>query len=277
MNFSVLGCLLLAHFIVDFPLQFKKFLNLRNSTDWKKCLTGNVIHGAIYFAVSIVSVVYYWSVSILLIVLIISLLHAFIDFIKSLAIIKKPFRKYSVKIFLLDQIIHILVIYFVLYLINMDPPVSEAVKTQSEKIISSFNHLTAGVTYNQKLLFSFVLLFIGLWGVGMFIRILFNGMNLKQYKRAINLKLELVIHNKKEGANDGGFIIGILERLFIIVSIVLNMPLVIGFILTVKSVARLKKFNDERFVEIFIIGSFISFISAIVIGYVIKSLKVISY
>lgn len=55
------------------------------------------------------------------------------------------------------------------------------------------------------------------------------------------------------------------------------MPLVIGFILTVKSVARLKKFDDDRFVEIFIIGSFISFISAIIIGYIIKSLNVIPY
>ena len=272
MSFGVLICLLLAHFVADFPLQSKKILNLKKSSDLKQCLLGNTIHAGIYFAVALVSVIYYWSSSILLIVLIISLLHAFIDCIKSFAIYKKPFLNYSTKIFLIDQIIHVLGIWLVFYFVNMKPPVSLSIKTYMNKIVSDFKTMAAGITYNQKLLLSFVLLVIGLWTVGVFIRILFNGMKFKENKGAINLKLEIITFNKKDGADDGGFIIGILERLFIIISIELNMPLVIGFILTAKSVARLKKFDDDLFVEIFIIGSFISFISAIVIGYIIKML-----
>lgn len=122
-----------------------------------------------------------------------------------------------------------------------------------------------------------VLLFIALWGVGVLIKILFKGMDLKEYEKAIKLKPELKAPYRDEGADDGGFLIGILERMFIIASIIFNMPLVIGFVLTTKSIARLKKFDNDRFVEMFIIGSMISFISAIVIGYFIKLLVAPSY
>jgi len=39
----------------------------------------------------------------------------------------------------------------------------------------------------------------------------------------------------------------------------------------------MKKFDDDKFVEIFIIGSFSSFIPAIIIGYIIKALTILSY
>lgn len=73
-------------------------------------------------------------------------------------------------------------------------------------------------------------------------------------------------------------IIGILERLFIICAIVLGiaqntqMVQIIGFVLATKSVARFKEFDDRDFVEYFIIGSFISFTSAILIGVAIRAL-----
>lgn len=277
MNLGVLLLLLLAHFVVDFPLQSQKIINLRNNDNWKMSLAGNSLHACVYFVVSLASVIFYLSYNIFFIVVITSLLHGIIDFIKSLAILKKPFRKYSVIVFLCDQAIHLAIITFVFFLIDKNPPVSSLIKNQIDEIVAIFSQSVYGVTFNQKLILVFILLLIGLWGVGVFIRIYFNGIKLKEYAGAINQKIELVMYNKKDGADDGGYIIGILERFFIIISIVLNMPLVIGFILTAKSVARLKKFDDDRFVEIFIIGSFISFISAIIIGYIIKSLNVIPY
>ena len=82
---------------------------------------------------------------------------------------------------------------------------------------------------------------------------------------------EVIINNaiRNSGAKNGGFIIGILERTFILVIMILNQPSIIGFVLAVKSVARFKKLEDENFAEYFIIGTFISFIIAIIGGRVI--------
>lgn len=76
--------------------------------------------------------------------------------------------------------------------------------------------------------------------------------------------------NIDEGAPNGGFIIGILERIFIVISIIIDYPMMIGFVLTVKSVARFKKLSNDSFAEYFIIGTFLSFIPAILVGLIIK-------
>jgi len=181
------------------------------------------------------------------IIFIISVLHGIIDFIKSLAILRCPFRKYSVGIFLLDQACHLISIFFVLYTINGNPTVWSTIKILKSGLISFFNTSMSGVTYYQRLTLSLILLMVEMWGVGIFIRIFLSNMSLKPYKSAINLKLELVTRSTNDGAASGGFIICLLERLFIIISVALDMPLVIGFILAAKSVARLKKFDDDKF------------------------------
>ena len=48
--------------------------------------------------------------------------------------------------------------------------------------------------------------------------------------------------------------------------------MMIGFILTIKSVVRFKKLSNDSFAEYFIIGTFLSFIPAILCGVIIKSL-----
>ncbi len=260
--------LLLAHFAADFPLQFQNIVKLRNDPDRKTSMLGNALHACIHLMLSLFSLVFFRSPAMLFIVAAIALLHFIIDMLKSKIISGRPFMKYSIYLFLADQAAHLIGIFLVFFTIN--------------RISSgwSFGEMFESIfltypTYGQRLLLSAVLLTAGLWGTGIFIKIVLGRMGLLPYKRAINLKIELVNSSKDRGAVDGGFLIGILERLFIIISIVLNMQLVIGFILTVKSVARLKKFDDERFVEIFIIGSFISFISAIAAGYLISLLHII--
>lgn len=272
LNLGALFCLLLAHFISDFPLQFKKFLKLRNSTNWKTCLTGNIVHGSVHFVIAFILTSYFQSSDIIIAVCIISVLHILIDFTKSLIIIKYPFFKYSIGVFLFDQLLHLLIIFSTLYLTSVSPLLIFPVKTIWSSITQFLKYPAVDVTYAEKLVLVFILLTAGLWGVGVFIRIFFANMAFKPYKKAINLKIEIINYKENYGAADGGFIIGILERLFIITSIVLNMPSVIGFILGAKSIARLKKFDDDRFVEMFIIGSFISFICAIATGYTIKAL-----
>jgi len=277
LNPGALFCLLFAHFVADFPLQPQHIVKLRYDQDKRKAFRGNLLHVVMHLLLSAVFVLHFWSWRMGIVVITIALSHFIIDSVKSKSILKRPFRKYSIFVFLSDQAAHLICIFLALLLINRTPDplhIFEMLTGELQEFMrSSFVH----VTYGQKLVLSMMLMVIGLWGTGVFIRIVLNRMSFKPYRKAINSGLVLVNPDVNIGTEDGGFIIGILERLFIIISIVLNMPIVIGFILTVKSVARFKKLEDERFAEIFIIGSFISFISAIIVGYMIKWLQIIPF
>lgn len=277
MNTGTFLCLLLVHFAADFPFQFERIVNRRNDQNKRISLYGNLIHSCMHFALSLIPVLFFRSAKLFAVVVAITVTHFIIDCLKSKAIACQPFRKYSIVLFFMDQAAHIISITLALLLINTASPVQALLKIFQSGPLEILSSFLTNLTYEQKLMLSIILLIVGLWVTGIFIRLVFGRMANKAYKTAINLKIELAGGSKNDGAADGGFIIGILERLFIIISIILNMPIVIGFILTVKSVARLKKFGDERFVEIFIIGSFISFIVAIIIGYMIKFLRVVPY
>lgn len=69
--------------------------------------------------------------------------------------------------------------------------------------------------------------------------------------------------------NEAGKYIGILERLFVFVFILMSQWAAIGFLLTVKSVFRfgdLSKAKDRKLTEYILIGTLLSFGIAILIG-----------
>ena len=78
--------------------------------------------------------------------------------------------------------------------------------------------------------------------------------------------------SERAAPEGGGFTIGVLERSIIILALLLRQEGLIGFLLAVKSIARFKKFNDDCFIEYFIIGSSLSLLAAIVAGWVIRGL-----
>lgn len=67
-------------------------------------------------------------------------------------------------------------------------------------------------------------------------------------------------------ANRNGELIGKLERVVIVLLILFEQFAGIGFVLTAKSLARFKMFEDREFAERYLIGTLSSFIYAIVVG-----------
>lgn len=65
-----------------------------------------------------------------------------------------------------------------------------------------------------------------------------------------------------------GELIGKLERLLVVLLILFNQFAGIGFVLTAKSLARFKMFEDKEFAERYLIGTLASFGYAIVVGFV---------
>ncbi len=264
--------LLLAHFIADFPLQFKRTVEMRKAAALKRSLAGNGIHALVHMLLSFLLLLNYGPVMALLMALTAAVLHGVIDFIKSRVTVNKPARNSHPVLFLLDQGLHVISLLLIAFLFRDGlVPVVDMEQVMGA-FIQSIQVLPRMSLYHKTVL-TLVLLILGLWCVGVFIRMVFHYLNVRRDGGVI--KKDTTLITKKEGTLDGGFMIGILERAFIILSILFDMPLVIGFILTVKSVARYKKFEDEHFVELFIIGSFISFISAILTGYLIRMLFVV--
>lgn len=235
---------------------------------------GNGIHAGIHLLTGLFLILWLEAYDIIAIVILISLFHFIIDFLKSYAILCHPHLKFNIFLFLVDQASHLMFIFLSVFIYSKPANLTSAeglCKDAQSFITGSFNM----AVHHHKLIASFILIIAGLWGVGIFIRIFLGNLHLRSCKNTPDSIINLGAVNANEGAERGGFLIGFLERLFIIISIILDMPLVIGFILATKSISRLKKFDDDRFVEVFVIGSFISFIAAIVIGYIIKSMEII--
>lgn len=273
MNYGVLFSLLISHVVADFILQSSVTIEQRFSADWKEKIIGNLKHSATHSVVSVFLLSYYiWTSKLFFTPLLLFISHFIIDVAKGWILSKWPFLKYSILVFFIDQMLHVISMLAIGYYVskNLGSPLN-LIKLW-EMIVDSY---TSSVTFNQKLLLCFLLLLIGLWGVGVFIRILVNKNKFTPYKNAINLKIEIAKDANNNGVPDGGFLIGILERLIIIFAVSTNIISIVGFLITVKSIARFKKFDDDSFVEYFIIGSFISVISAMFIGFIIRQLNII--
>lgn len=268
MFFQTLYSFLLAHLLCDFVLQGKKTIHRRTSSLKKERLLWNLLHCFYHGAICLVLFLSTMNLKILTAILVLSTTHFLIDYLKSSIIIKCGYYRYSIGLFLSDQVLHIAVIFLLSLFIC--PSILKSNWSIDNLTSSSF----ASLNLAARLLLACCLLIMATFGMGIFIRNFFEWLKMRKFKSALNLNITISNFYTSSSMLDGGFIIGILERLFIITCIVLKTPEVIGFVLATKSIARFKKFDDDTFVEIFIIGSFISFISAILLGVILRNLHI---
>lgn len=72
-----------------------------------------------------------------------------------------------------------------------------------------------------------------------------------------------------------GRLIGILERIFVFIFVLLGQYAAIGFILAAKGVARFQDFKSRTFAEYVLIGTLISTLLAMAVGYFVKILLMV--
>lgn len=278
MNYSLLWCLLLTHALTDFVFQGSGVIKMRTAPRFRKVLVGNLKHLLTYALLSSILLMFFWSgylTAIVLAGLVVS--HGLIDLGKSSWIYWRASMKHSLFLLFFDQFLHTVSIIIASCLLSRDLPSGFYLKTvAAEGFRSVIDFFPAMLTPAEKWFLAAFLMIMGMWGAGIFIRQFLQWINY----RSICQSAQPISETESESQNgagaghpDGGFIIGLLERLFIILAIILGREEVIGFVLATKSVARFKKFDEDRFMEYFIIGSFLSFIIAIGIGSIIKGLK----
>jgi hypothetical protein len=204
MNEVILLLLLLSHVLADFVIQSAAILNDRFADNSARRLSGNVKHACIHLAVVLVFLgIYFPTVWVVPVALLITALHFIIDLIKSGKIVHNKHLKYNLYAFLLDQSIHVALIVFVAYLSG---------------IILYFSEPSSALP-GEDFILAVLLIVTGLWGVGIFIPIFFNHIKISALNKPDIEYSTYPEGTKSSGAPKGGFIIGILERVIIITAL----------------------------------------------------------
>lgn len=229
--------LILAHLIGDFLLQPETWVLHKNKYKQRsKYLYAHIATHAIALLVLLQFDSKYW-----LGFLIILVSHLCIDLAKLYFQTKKNNRL----LFALDQLLHILVIAIV---VNIYEP-----------------YLFNLASYNYDSILLLAACFIGLSSMSSIImKTVISKWNIENNK------------DKQDSLEHAGSYIGILERLFVFLFVVLNFWEGIGFLLAAKSIFRfgdLSRAKDRKLTEYVLIGTLISFGMAMFIGLIFNAVK----
>lgn len=220
--------LLLAHLIGDFLLQPNRWVIHKEAN--KVSSKYLYLHIIIHFLVTMLLL---WDLSYWKLALIIIGSHYIIDLAKLYA---NPLFKLKSIPFLIDQVLHVGVLYVCAYYSNL-----------SEHTISLINSL------DWRLITAVVFVSFP------------SAIIMGKLLEAMSDKIEI---DHKSLPNAGKYI-GIIERLFVLLFIILGRWEAIGLLITAKSVFRfndLKESNNRKLTEYILIGTLLSFGLAILTG-----------
>ena len=234
-DLSLLIRLVLAHLLSDFLFQKSGWVNDRIKKHWRA--------KSLYLHVIIVGVLtwlfsgYYQNFWIPLLVMI---THFFTDLWKS-------YSKNNIISFILDQVIHILIILMAWLLYSKVNP------AELKTILELLNH--------TKILAIITGYFFVIWPAGFLIS-----------KITENWQSQI----SKDGLAEAGRWIGIFERILILTFVLINQFSGIGFLIAAKSILRfgeIKNKDQRKDAEYILLGTMISFILAILTGLLINSIQ----
>lgn len=221
--------LLIAHVLGDFVFQPSSWVEDKRKNTYKSKYF--YFHGLVHLLALILLLGFDWSYWLSILILVGS--HLLIDLIK----INLDKRLNTRLLFAIDQILHILVIIGVVYM-------NEPFEISLERINSP-----------EILLLILAILFITFVS-SILMKIIMSKWVMKEDKTSDSLK-------------NAGQYIGVLERLFIFIFIILDQWSAIGLLITAKSVFRfsdLSRAKDRKLTEYILIGTLMSFGLAIITG-----------
>jgi hypothetical protein len=235
-----IGALLLAHLLGDFPLQLQ----------WIACNKGRhlwplICHGVTHYCLAWICLLLFaplpvFTVSSQIAVVVYVAIHLLIDKLKHGIIERKPSLD-NWKTFLSDQALHVLALLIVAAILTRSSVTALVQAMQLSP--SAKTHLLEAATIYVAVVF----------GGGYLIRYLTKGFAVNDHTRASS-KLK-----------NAGLYVGWLERFLVITAIAIQSPVLVGLIMTGKSIARFPEFKEPRFAEYFLIGTLLS-VSLAVLG-----------
>ncbi len=225
--------LLMEHIIGDFYAQTRGIAEKK-----KDSLKWVLIHGLLYFLVTLFVSIPVISLSILALNFATSSLHALIDVFKFFYLKKK--KKETSFLFVIDQGLHFICLVFLAYLWSKNN-----ITMKEIPIIADFFDVTNN---SETLVCSWVL---GLLLIHKPANILIQNF-IGTYKPKSR-------DNEIKADNNIGRVIGTVERVIMLILIYMNQYSAIGLVLTAKSIARYDRISkDEKFAEYYLLGTLIS-------------------
>lgn len=233
--------LITAHFLGDFILQTDSDVKQKQKL---KTFTKHII------LITSFSYLLLGNFENYLIPIFIFLTHSIIDFIKI------KVRKDNIWTFLIDQFVHIAVLIIIVINVNIFVDMNS----------QFFWENNFGENY-------YIILMII---VSLILITKFSGILIEYLIKPLQVKIFREDEHRSSNIPQTGKIIGYLERFIILISVGMNVPAIIGFLITAKSILRyaeIKSENDKLFIEYILIGTLFSF--ALGISFSFLTLKAI--
>lgn len=239
---------LILHILGDFYFQ-SNALSEKKQNEYKYV----AFHGFIYLMSSLACVILYWSVPLMITVIVLAVSHFIIDSAKFIYINKKG---HNTRIYILDQLIHIIIVAVAASFLG---------GTGFElKPIQPLGDLLSVIVKDPDMLI--------IWGSALLMSIKPANVTIKQ----LIIKFKPAKKQRQEHSADNfikaGEFIGALERIIILLFLSVNQYTTIGFVLTAKSIARYNKIStSKKFAEYYLLGTLLSALFAIVIYFLLIS------
>jgi hypothetical protein len=216
-------------------------------------------------------------------ILMISIVHFVIDYVK-IRLSKKINRICSqALLFLIDQFLHFLTI------ILFTTSASEG--TYFDNIQAIYAVFTGNVGFFEKIAATVCIFVLATYGAGYFLGILLQNIapnhelqegiyRLSDEKTEVKTKYEsdgsketeIITIKTEQYFHDSpakiGQIIGMLERTLIVILMMIDLPQGLAFLAALKTLARFKQFEHKQFAEYYLIGTLLSSLIGIILGLV---------
>ncbi|MFJ7973636.1 DUF3307 domain-containing protein [Psychrobacillus sp. NPDC096389] len=300
--------LVLGQLLADFSFQMK-WIFLKNNESRKHGIRGSLKQSGVQLGIYIVLTFIFFLivnmqvdyVQIAIVIIIITCIHFFID-LAAKWLDELYNKKYSSEymkslmrllIFLAVQIFHMATIILIIRIVtNTDMNFIKnliALITLDERLY---------LTQESMIILSGIILLINTYFSGFIISIILqpfrpsNSYTESREEKKVTITKDNKIKNQvssnesvqietqsidaviqiQDSPKNAGIIIGIVERLIIMVLVMVNAIGSIGFIIAMKAITRFKQFEDKSFAEYYLIGSLISILFGIVSGYLMLSI-----
>lgn len=233
---------LIAHLLGDFIFQSSNMAN-----DKKIILKSFITHCLIYSGFITLSLIWLGPVkNTIFVILIIIISHTVIDYLR-IKIQKKheEYKMLDFTIFVFDQILHIFIIIGSVHFLKST--------NNFGKVILDYMlmHISGKQLYNTLLIT--ILYLICLSPTAVFIKKIFILFSFQREEES-EIRDDLV---------KSGYLIGVFERIIILILGFNGQLAAIGFVLAAKSLARFNQLNDKNFAEKYLMGTLMSVIVAL--------------
>ncbi|HEY8390428.1 MAG TPA: DUF3307 domain-containing protein [Clostridia bacterium] len=245
--------LLTSHFLADFTFQPYKL-----SEKKKNSIRFLLLHALIYSLLTfLVCLLFGSTFQIVFFGIIISVSHILLDFIKIK--LDKKFNNvtYTFYSFLIDQLMHISILFVISLFLKDFNFIGNFLITKP------YNFLGLEFVWNINLNKIFrIILAIVIVGLpsSVFIKHFFNFVFRTNHTQETNIAENVC---KEDENNKAGSIIGVLERLLVLVLGLMGLYTSIALVLTAKSIARFKLLEDKSFAEKYLVGTLLSMLIAV--------------